>query len=84
MTINVEDGSRLVEVWLTKAEARDNALREKLAPLYREYKSKKYLVAVYQSGTEELCGLTQDLLRYNRRRSAQIAVERERLGRCPS
>lgn len=76
--IHVRDKSKLVEVWLSKAERRDGAVREGLEPLYREYKQRKYLVAVFQSGGEDLCDLTHDLLRYNQTRSAQREVERER------
>ena len=46
LEINVRDDNKLVEVWMTNVEQQDHALREKLKPLYQEYKRKKYLVAV--------------------------------------
>lgn len=78
MEIHVRDESRIVEVWLTKAEQQDAEVRERLKPLCQEYKRKNYLVAVFQSGEQDLADVTRDLLRYNRRRIAQLEVERDR------
>lgn len=78
MEIHVRDGSKLVEVWLTNSEKRDGELRERLKPLYREYKKKDYLVAVFESGEQDLTELTSGLLCDHRRRGAQREVELER------
>lgn len=75
MEIQVRDSSKLVEVWLTKSEQQDAELQERLKPLYQEYKVKKYLVAVFLSGTEDLAELTSGLLCGHRNRSAQREVE---------
>ena len=80
MEIHVRDGSKLVEVWLTNSEKRDAELRERLKPLYREYKKKGFLVAVFESGTQDLTELTSGLLCDHRRRSARREVTRERQG----
>ena len=80
MEIHVRDGSRLVEVWLTNSEKKDAELRKRLEPLYREYKKKDYLVAVFESGTQDLTELTSGLLCDHRRRSAQREVTLERQG----
>ena len=50
MEIRVRDDRHLVEVWLSNAEKKDTSLREGLKRLYAEYKKKKYLVAVFESG----------------------------------
>lgn len=78
MEIHVRDSSKLVEVWLTNSEKRDSELRERLKPLYREYKEKDYLVAVFKSGEQDLTELTSGLLCDHRRRAAQREVELER------
>ena len=52
MEIRVRDDRHLVEVWLSNAEKRDTSLRDGLKRLYAEYKKKKYLVAVFESGEE--------------------------------
>ena len=80
MEINPHQESKLVEVWLTNSEKRDAELRERLKLLYREYKEKDYLVAVFESGTQDLTELTSGLLCDHRRRSAQREVTLERQG----
>ncbi len=74
MEINVRDESRIVEIWLTNAEKRNTQLREQLKPLYKEYKEKNYLVAVFESGERDLGDAASDLLCYNRKRIAQLEV----------
>ncbi len=67
MQLQVDDKMKLVSIWLTRTEAKDNDLRESLKPLYSEYKAKKYKVAVFESGDEEdLIGLTEALLKDNK------------------
>lgn len=78
MEINARDDVRILEVWLTQEEKQNPALRELLKPLYREYKEKKYLVAVFESGSRDLWEETGALLRFNRRRAARMEVEREK------
>lgn len=73
--MNINEQSKIVELWLTRAERDDPALRESLRPIYRQYKDQKYLVAVFLSGEEELYQQTRDLLRYNRRRQAEKEVQ---------
>lgn len=77
MEVHVRDDSKLVEIWLTNAERQDELLQEKLKPLYRQYKNKKYLVAVFLSGEADLYEKTQDLLLYNRRRFAEKEARQE-------
>ena len=78
MEINVRDDRKIVDIWLTNEEQQDQALREKLKPLYQQYKEKKYTVAVFLSGSRELVEETGALLRYNKRRVAEVEVRRER------
>lgn len=78
MEIHVRDEAKLVEVWLTNAERRNESVREKLKPLYRAYRQKNYLVAVFQSGSQNLADATSDLLCYDRNRIARTEAEQER------
>ena len=78
MEINIRDSSKIVEVWLTGEEKQDVNLRERLKPLYQEYKAKKFLVAVFESGEQNLEELTGSLLGYNRKRVVQLEMEREK------
>ena len=78
MEINVRDDRKIVDIWLTNEEQQDQALREKLKPLYQQYKAKKYTVAVFLSGSRDLAEETAALLRYNKKRVAEVEVQRER------
>ncbi len=78
MEIHVRDDKHLVEVWLSNAEKKDTSLREGLKRLYDEYKKKKYLVAVFESGEGDLYQSTLELLAYNKKRCAEIEVNREK------
>ena len=78
LEINVRDDRKIVEVWLTNEEQQDQAIRESLKPLYQQYKAKKYTVAVFLSGSRDLAEETAALLRHNKRRVAELEVQRER------
>lgn len=80
--MNVRDEQKTVDIWLTNAEKNDPAIRRSLEDIYREYQQKKYLVAVFESGSQDLYQNTLDLLRYNRRRSAEREVLREKKQRA--
>ena len=77
MEIYVYDDIKIVEVWLSRAEGSDAQLHEKLRPLYTEYGSKKYMVAVFHSGKDDLYEQTSHLLLYNRTRAAEQEVKRQ-------
>ena len=82
MELNVRDKTGIVEVWMTNAEKNDPVIRENLKPLYAEYKKKKYFVAVFESGEKDLYQGTLDLLAYNKRRCAELEVQREKKKRA--
>jgi len=65
MEINIRDKEKIVEIWLAKNKTIDRELRESLMPLYREYKGKKYTVAVFESGGGELYGNVESLVLHN-------------------
>ena len=75
LEMNVRDDQKLVEIWLTNAEKIDPVLREGLKEIYAKYKTKKYMVAVFESGKGDLYENTRDLLLFNRRRSAEKTVQ---------
>ena len=67
-----------MEVWLTNQEKQDESLREQLKNFYQQYREKKYIVAVYMSGDQDLMEETSALLCYNRKRLAEQEVRRKR------
>lgn len=76
MEMNVMDDKKLVTIWLTNADQQDERVEAALQDIYREYEEKKYFVTVFKSGRENLYDYTLDLLRYNRKRSAEREVQR--------
>lgn len=78
MQVEFLDEQKLVCVWLTRAESAEAGLRERLKPLCEEYREKKYMVAVYRSGDQELREVTGALLRHNRKLLAEREVQAEK------
>lgn len=78
MEICINDERRAVEVWLLNEEKNDPSVQQRLKPLYTEYAGKKYTVAVFMSGSQDLYSLTSSLLCYNRKRIAELEVEQEK------
>lgn len=76
--MNVIDDKQMVEIWLTNAEKKDPELRAGLKDIYDKFHKKKYLVAVFESGEKDLYQGTRDLLAYNKRRCAELEVQREK------
>lgn len=69
---------KLVTVWLTRAEQEDANVAEQLREIYADYTAKKYMVARFHSGTEDLYRNTRDLLIFNRKRIEELALQREK------
>lgn len=82
LQIDVLDDKKIVAVWLTRAEDANEAVRARIDVLCREYKPRKYQVAVYKSGREDLHTSVLDLLAYNKRRAAELQVQREKAAKA--
>lgn len=82
LQIDVLDNKKIVAVWLTRSERSDEAVRARIEGLCREYKPKKYQVAVYKSGGADLHTSVLDLLAYNKRRIAELDTQREKAAKA--
>lgn len=78
MELRVHPNMKIVEVWLTQKERENKDLQEQLAQIYREYTEKKFKVAQFHSGTDDLYAATRDLLLFNRKRIAELENLREK------
>lgn len=76
--MNVKDDVQIVEIWLSNAEKNDKQLRDSLQVIFDKYRKKKYMVAVFESGSKDLYQGTLDLLVYNRKLSAQKQAQRDK------
>lgn len=77
----MNEKQHIVEFWLTNTEKNDAALHQLLKLQYKKWKSENYLPVVFESGERGLYEATSDLLCYNRKRLAQLEVQREKT--CP-
>ena len=71
MEIHTNDETRMVSIWLTRAERDAPSVRCEINRLAAQNKARKYKTAVYLSGDRDLTGQTQSLLLHNRRKQAQ-------------
>ena len=78
MMKEIHEEKKIITVWLNKNESADSALRDRLTKECVEY-SKGYKVAVFFSWKDDLYETTSALLRYNRKRMAQMEVEKEKI-----
>lgn len=78
MMNEIHEELKIMTVWLTKNESADPELRDRLTKECVE-NSKGYKVAVFFSGNDDLYETTSALLRYNRKRMAQMEVEKEKI-----
>ena len=65
MEINIHHDTKMVDIWLTRSEARDENIRRSLEPYYRQFAKQRYFVSVFESGDRELLPDTALLLRHN-------------------
>ena len=78
MQIQVHEDKKIVCVWLTKDESSDAATPARIKNVIAQFRPKNYLVVIFRSGTQELTESTRELLRYNRRLSAEREVLAEK------
>ena len=78
MEINTHQESKLVDIWLSHKDQSSQDIQKRLQSIYRRCAVEKYTVAVFCSGQQDLAEETSALLQYNRRRSAERAVQREK------
>lgn len=78
MEINTHQESKLVDIWLSHKDQSSQDIQKRLQSIYRRCAEEKYTVAVFCSGQQDLAEETSALLQYNRRRSAERAVQREK------
>lgn len=66
MELTVNKQGKYALVWLTNAEKADPKVMDSLQPLIEQCKEKKYRLAIFESGEQDLLEKTTDLLIHNR------------------
>ena len=76
MEIDIHEDSKIVEIWLNHIDQNDEELNEKLKLLFADYSNRKYTVAVFKSGKEDLYEQTSQLLLHNRNYFARLEAKK--------
>lgn len=70
MRIEVNDKDKTVFVWMTSTERDNLDLHEQLRPMFQKYKEQKYIVATFESGSQDLY---EPFLRMTMQRKSQTS-----------
>ena len=66
MEINIKEQDKILEVWMTKEEKQEKELQMSLMQVFEVYKARKFIIAVYFSGVDNLSENTANLLCRNK------------------
>ena len=80
MQMCVIDEKRIICIWLTHSEAKSNSYLSLLETFFKSEKQKKYTVAVFESGKEDLKESIIGLLLNQKERNALTSINRENRG----
>ncbi len=78
METSINEKSKVMEIWMTGADQRDEACAAQVKSLIKIWHGRGYMPVVYKSGTENLLEMTSALLKSNRDRLAGKMVKEER------
>lgn len=79
MEIKIREDKKIIEIWSSRAERDDPEVSDTLRKICAEYGTRKYTVAVFKSGEDNLIELTSSLLLSNRHKLAERETESERM-----
>lgn len=77
MRIIQNDEDRILEIWLSNPEQKDPSVKNSLMPLIKSMKARKYLVCIYESGSQDVFKQTEALLLSNYKK-IRSSADRER------
>lgn len=66
MEINILDSKKRVEIWLTSEDSNNKDVDETVKKMIKDYRSKKYFVVIFRSGTGNLLDNSELLLLHNK------------------
>lgn len=75
MEFRIRDDKRIVEIWLTNEEKKNESIRKSLNAIYKRYQKEKYTIAVFESGKGDLYSSILELLRYNQKHTAGLELQ---------
>lgn len=66
MELSVNKAGKYACIWLTRADKTDALVMNQLQYFIDEFKQKKYRVAIFESGEQDLVERTKELLVHNK------------------
>ena len=78
IVVRVNDVSRIVSLWFSGDEP-DGQLPENIETMCAAYRAKKYMIAAFRSGKEDLFDNTLAMLKHNRILAAENEVKQAKL-----
>jgi hypothetical protein len=78
LEIEIRKDLGFAEVWLTNDDQKNEELLAWLQEQYPRWRAQKLMPVIFRSGKEDLYENTLALLKYNRRRSAELELAREK------
>ncbi|MBQ8786183.1 MAG: hypothetical protein IJZ61_00950 [Oscillospiraceae bacterium] len=66
MKVNVLEEKQRVEIWLTQAESNDKTVSKEIEKIKNDFRSKKYYIVIFRSGTGNLFENTNNLILHNK------------------
>lgn len=67
MEINIDNNTKIVEIWLRNDEKRNIQFQESCRQIYANYRTQKYTIAVFESGTYGLSESIKNLIKQNQK-----------------
>lgn len=79
IVISVNDTSKIVSLWFANDDPPTESLPEEIRKICDDYRKRKYMIAIFRSGKENLFGNTFALLKHNRQLAAEKEVRQAKL-----
>ena len=75
IVVKINDDRKLVSIWLTGDDPEWSDFPEDVKQTSAHYRKKRYMVATFRTGSEDMYDNTYSLLKYNRRLTAEKEVQ---------
>lgn len=79
IVVRVNDSSKIVSLWFAGDEPGAEHLPEEVRTMCDEYRARKYMIAAFHSGRDDLFENTLAMLKHNRKLSAENEVKQAKL-----
>lgn len=79
IVIRINDNNKIVSLWLAGEDSHTGVLPEEIRNTCDAYRARKYMIAVFRSGKDDLYGNTIAMLKHNRQLTAENEVKQVKI-----